>query len=50
MLVGLRASALPGIDHEEEEVDPGRARHHRPHEPLVPGNVDERELGAVVEQ
>ena len=41
MLVRLRPSALGRVDHEQEEVDPGRARDHRPDEALVPGNVDE---------
>ncbi len=49
MLVRLRTSPLTGIDHKEKEVDPGGARHHRPDEALVPGNVNEGELRAVVE-
>ena len=43
MLVRLRARTLPRVDHEEEEVDPGRARDHRPHEPLVARDVDDRQ-------
>ena len=35
VLVRLRASALAGVDHEEEEVDTRRARDHRAHEALV---------------
>ena len=49
MLVGLRTSALPRVDDEQEEIDPGRAGHHRPHEALVPWNVDDREPPAVRE-
>ena len=47
MLVRLRPRALGGVDHEQEEVDPGRAGHHRAHEALVPRHVDEREPAAV---
>ena len=43
VLVRLRPRALARVDHEQEEVDPGRTGDHRPHEPLVPGDVDERE-------
>ena len=39
----LRPGALARVDHEQEEVDPGRAGDHRPHEPLVAGDVDQRE-------
>ena len=35
VLVRLRPRALPGVDHEQEEVDPGRAGDHRPDEALV---------------
>ena len=49
MLVGLRAGALGRVDDEEEEVDPRRAGDHGPHEPLVPGDVDERQHAAVRE-
>ena len=49
MLVRLRARALAGIDHEEEEVDPGRARDHRAHEALVARNVDHGEPAPVGE-
>jgi len=41
MLVRLRARALPCIDDEQEKVDSGGARDHRPHEALVTGNVDD---------
>ena len=47
MLVRLRPRALARVDHEQEEVDPGRARDHRAHEALVAGHVDEGELRAV---
>ena len=47
VLVRLRPRALGGVDDEQEEVDPGRARDHRPHEPLVPRHVDEREPASV---
>ena len=43
MLVRLRPRAFGRVDHEQEEVDPGRARDHRAHEPLVARDVDERE-------
>ena len=49
VLVRLRPRALAGVDHEQEEVDPGRAGDHRAHEPLVPGDVDERERAPVGE-
>ena len=35
VLERLRPGALGRIDDEQEEVDPGRACHHRPHEALV---------------
>ena len=43
MLVRLRPRALARVDHEQEEVDPGRAGDHRADEPLVPGHVDHRQ-------
>ena len=43
VLVGLCASSLGRVDHEQEEVDPGRPGHHRAHEALVSRDVDERE-------
>ena len=49
MLVRLRPSAFARVDHEQEEVDPGRARDHGAHEPLVARDVDEREPRAVRE-
>ena len=39
----------PGVDHQQEEVDAGRAGHHRAHEALVAGYVDERQPAAVGE-
>ena len=47
VLVRLRARTFLRVDHEQEEVDAGRAGDHRAHEPLVPGHVDEREAAAV---
>ena len=41
MLVRLRPRALGGVDHEQEQVDPGRAGDHVADEPLVPGHVDQ---------
>ncbi len=47
MLVRLRPRTLTGVDHEQEEVDPRRARHHRADEPLVAWNVDHGETAPV---
>ena len=47
MLVRLRPRALVRVDHEQEEVDAGRAGDHRAHEALVPGHVDDGELRPV---
>ena len=47
MLVRLRPGALGGVDDEQEEVDSRRPGDHRPDEPLVPGDVDEREAAPV---
>ena len=47
MLVRLRPGALGGVDDEKEEVDPRRPRDHRPDEPLVAGDVDQRERPPV---
>ena len=47
VLVRLRARALVGVDHEQEQVDACRARDHRAHEALVPGHVDDGEAPAV---
>ncbi len=44
VLAALRHDALVGRDHEEHQIDSGRAGHHRVYEPLVPGHVDQREL------
>ena len=41
VLVRLRPCALARVDHQQEEVDAGRAGHHRAHEALVAGDVDE---------
>jgi hypothetical protein len=49
VLVCLGTRALAGVDDEQEEVDPGRARHHRPHEALVAGHVDDREPSPISE-
>ena len=43
VLVRLRPRALARVDHEQEEVDAGRARDHVAHEALVPGtSISER--------
>ena len=47
VLVRLRPRALVRVDHEQEEVDAGRAGDHRAHEALVPGHVDDRQLRPV---
>ena len=47
VLPRLRAGAFAGVDDQEEEVDPGRARDHRAHEALVAGHVDEGEAAPV---
>ena len=47
MLVRLRPRALVRVDHEQEEVDAGRAGDHRANEALVPGDVDDGELRPV---
>ncbi len=49
VLARLRTGALRGVDHEQEEVDPGSACDHRADEALVPGDVDEREAPPVRE-
>ena len=49
MLVRLRPRTFGGVDHEQEEIDPGGAGDHVPDEALVPGNVDQREAAAVGE-
>ena len=45
--MGLRAGALAGVDHEQEEVDPGGARDHRPYEALVSGHVHDGQPSPV---
>ena len=47
MLERLRARALLRVDHEQEQVDAGRAGDHRAHEPLVTRDVDERSAPSV---
>ena len=47
VLVRLRARALGSIDHQQEEVDSRGARDHRPDEPLVARDVDERKRRSV---
>ena len=47
VLVRLRPRALARIDDEEEQVDPGGTGDHRPHEALVPGNVDDGQAAPV---
>src|SRR3989454_8057198 len=42
--LGLRHDPFVGRDHEQGDVDPGRAREHIAHEPLVPGHVHEARL------
>ena len=43
----LRTCALTGVDDEQEEIDPGRACDHRPHEPLVPRDVHDGQTAPV---
>ena len=43
VLERLRSCALGRVDHEQEEVDPGRAGDHRADEALVARHVDQRE-------
>src|SRR6266540_4916901 len=47
MLMRLRPGALAGVDHEQEEVDPGCAGNHVVDEALVAGDVDDREPAPV---
>ena len=47
VLARLRHHALVGGDHEQQQIDARRARHHRAHEPLVAGHVDHAEPGSV---
>ena len=47
VLVGLRPRPLARVDDEQEEVDPGRARDHRPDEALVAGDVDDGDAPPV---
>ena len=46
VLVRLRPCALRRVEHEEIEVDPRCPGDHRPHEPLVPRDVDQRRPSA----
>ena len=43
VLERLRSRALGRVDDEQEQVDPRRAGDHVPDEPLVTGNVDDRQ-------
>ena len=47
VLERLRPRALGRVDHEQEEVDPGRAGDHRADEALVPRHVDQRQAPPV---
>ena len=47
VLERLRACALGRVDHEQEEVDPGRAGDHRADEALMARHVDQREAAPV---
>jgi hypothetical protein len=49
VLARLRHHALVGGDHEQHEVDAGRAGHHRAHEALVARHVDEAEAQPAAE-
>ncbi len=47
MLACLGHHAVVGRDDDERERDAGRARHHRTHQTLVPGNVHESDGGGA---
>ena len=47
MLERLRPRSFGRVDHEQEEVDPGRTGDHRADEALVPGHVDQRQPAPV---
>jgi hypothetical protein len=47
VLVRLRAGAFTRIDHEQEQIDTGRAGDHRAHEAFMARNVDHGEPAAV---
>ena len=47
VLVRLRARAFTRIDHEQEQIDPGRAGDHRAHEALMARYVDDGEPAPV---
>ena len=47
VLARLRHHAVVRRDAQQEQVDPGRPRDHRPHEPLVAGHVHHREPAAT---
>ena len=47
VLERLRACAFGCVDHEQEEVDPGRTGDHRADEPLVARHVDQREAAPI---
>ena len=50
MLVGLRTRPLSRVDDEEEEIDARRSGHHRPHEPLVTGDVHDGKASLAFEK
>ena len=47
VLVRLRPRPFRGVDHEQEEVDPGRTGDHVSDETFVSGHVDQREPAPV---
>ena len=49
MLARLRHHAFVGRHHQQQHVHPSRAGQHVVQKPLVPGNVDDAGLQAVVE-
>ena len=49
MLMRLRSGTFSRIDDQQEEIDPGRARHHRPDKALVPWHIDERQPAPICE-
>ncbi len=49
MLLGLRHDSLVGRDHEQGDVDSGRAGEHVAHEAFMPGDVDQTRLDRVTQ-
>src|SRR5207249_2846627 len=47
---GLRHDALVSRDHEQGDVDAGRAGQHVAHEPFMPRDVDDARLDGVVQR